>query len=224
MTSIWGRGFWMLSIIHSDARCPYVIAGLNYSHLGLLETTQTCTSHLHVHRDAQAVNKKRHFGTASHRGNVMKRKSGCLNNRVTHKDRTSTYRLTHTYTTYTHACLHACLHLSLTVMGGNRQGTNEVHLHTCRLKTGMKKTAPAHCLSPHLSMLDSFLSLNVVVTFPGADESLNGYLGKPCSAKTTCIFSTVTQQLSGFLLNRMLGIRARESASTEACLLRGKKA
>lgn len=145
MKSIWGCGFWMLSIIHSDARCPYVIVGLNYSHLALLETTQTCTSLLHVHHDAQAVSKKRHFGTVSRRGNVMKRKSGSLNNRVTHKDRSNTYRLTHTHNT------HACLHLSLTVMGENRQGTNEGHLGTCLPKTGIKKTACLHtflCWTP----------------------------------------------------------------------------
>lgn len=133
----------MLSIIHSDARCPYVIVGLNYSHLALLETTQTCTRHLHVHHGAQAVNKKRHFGAGSQGGNVMKRESGSLNRRVTHKDRSNTYRLTHTH--HTHTRMHAC---SLTVMGGNRQGTNEVQLRTCLPKTGIKKTARACCLSP----------------------------------------------------------------------------
>lgn len=154
----------------------------------------------------------------------MKSKSGSLNNREAHKDRSDTCRLTHTHNTHTtHACMPACLHLSLTVMGGNGQGMNEVLLRTCLPKTGIKKTAPACCSSPRFSVLDSFPSLNVAVIFPGVDESLNGYVGKPCSAQTTCIFSTVTQQLSGFLLNRMLGISARESASTEACLLREKR-
>lgn len=141
MKSIWGCVFGMLSIINSNVPCPYVIVGLNYSHLGPLERqhthARTDDSHLHIHHVSQAVNKKGNIGSVSHRGNVMniscKGNSGSLNNRVTHKDRSNTCR-----PTYTHTYIQTCTHMHASTWVWLWQEETE--------RTGMRSVFAPACL------------------------------------------------------------------------------